>query len=180
MLSVDGVRVLEHILEMPLPEGQLGVSTWGEHKIEFQDVIVQPEAGTAFVIMQFTSEYQELYSDVIKPVVEKFALNAYHAGEVFRPGIVLEDIVQGIVESKLIIAEITPPNQNVFYELGYAHALRKPAILLAEEGKALPFDISGYRCLFYENSIGGKRKVEEGLVKHLSAILREDARDWTP
>ena len=95
----------------------------------------------------------------------------------FRPGIILEDIVRGIVESKVIIAEITPPNQNVFYELGYAHALRKPAILLAEEGKALPFDISGYRCLFYENSIGGKRRIEEGLAKHLNAILHGDAQD---
>jgi hypothetical protein len=89
------------------------------------------------------------------------------------PVIILEDITEGIVESKIVIAEITPPNQNVFYELGYAHALKKPTILLAESGKNLPFDISGYRCLFYENSIGGKRKVEEGLRKHLDAILQQ-------
>jgi hypothetical protein len=175
-LAVDDVRVLDHVLEAPLPEGQLGLSAWGEHRIEFRDITVRSGTGTAFVIMQFSNDYQDLYSDVIRPVVEKFRLNAYHAGEVFRPGIILEDIVHGIVEAKVIIAEITPPNQNVFYELGYAHALRKPTILLAEEGKTLPFDISGYRCLFYENSIGGKRKVEEGLIKHLNAILNEGAR----
>ena len=176
-LDANGVRVLEHVLDAPLPEGQLGVATWGNHRIEFFDVSVRPQPGTAFVIMQFSDIYQELYSEVIKPVVEKFQLVAYHAGEVFTPGIILEDIVRGIVGAKLIIAEITPPNQNVFYELGYAHALRKPTILLAEEGKSLPFDISGYRCLFYENSISGKRKVEEGLVKHLNAILHDDARE---
>ena len=71
------------------------------------------------------------------------------------------------------MAEITPPNQNVFYELGYAHALAKPTILLAERGKQLPFDISGYRVLFYDNTIGGKNQVEDGLKKHLTAILRE-------
>ena len=65
------------------------------------------------------------------------------------------------------------PNENVFYELGYAHALKKPTILLADRTKKLPFDVSGYRCLFYENSIGGKRKVEEALEKHLKAILHE-------
>ncbi len=64
-------------------------------------------------------------------------------------------------------------NQNVFYELGYAHALGKPTILLAEKGKQLPFDVSGYRYLCYENSIGGKRKVDEALRKHLAAILHE-------
>jgi nucleoside 2-deoxyribosyltransferase len=65
----------------------------------------------------------------------------------------------------------------VFYELGYAHALRKPTILLADSSKDLPFDVRGYRCIFYENSIGGKRKVEEQLRKHLEAILRETPYD---
>jgi tripartite-type tricarboxylate transporter receptor subunit TctC len=69
-------------------------------------------------------------------------------------------------------AEITEPNQNVFYELGYAHGKNKPTILLAEKGRQLPFDVRGYRCLFYENSIGGKQKIEDGLRKHLQAIFR--------
>jgi nucleoside 2-deoxyribosyltransferase len=86
---------------------------------------------------------------------------------------ILHDIAQGIVDAKVVVAEITPANQNVFYEIGYAHALGKPTILLAERGKQLPFDISGYRVLFYENSIAGKKQVEEGLKKHLQAILRE-------
>jgi len=87
--------------------------------------------------------------------------------------LILHDITQGLVDAQIVIAEITPVNQNVFYELGFAHALRKPTILLAEKGKQLPCDVSGYRCLFYENSIGGKKAVEDGLRKHLAAILRE-------
>jgi hypothetical protein len=170
-LIVDDVRVLEHVLDAPVPDGQLGVFAWGDGISKFRDVSVRLEPGTAFVIMQFGDIYQNLNSDVIKPIVEKFCLNASHAGEVFCPGMILEDIVQVIVDSKIIISEITPPNQNVFYEIGYAHPLKKPTILLAGEGKTLPFDVSGYRCLFYENSIGGKRKVEEGLIKHLNAIL---------
>jgi hypothetical protein len=124
--------------------------------------------------MQFSDPYQDLYTDVITKVIndQKYNLRAYHAGEVFGPGAILEDIVRGIIDARIVVAEITPPNQNVFYELGYAHALKKPTILLAERGKELPFDVSGYRCLFYENTIGGKGKVEEGLRKHLDAILR--------
>jgi hypothetical protein len=70
----------------------------------------------------------------------------------------------------VVIAEITPVNANVFYELGYAHALGKDTILLAERGKQLPFDVSGYRCIFYDNTIGGKQHVEESLRKHLRNI----------
>ena len=172
-LEVDGVQVLDHVLEAPLPQGQLGLFAWGTEKVEFTDASVRTEhQGTVFVVMQFSDPYQTLYTDVIKPVIESYKLQVYHAGEVFGPGIILEDITAGIVEAKIVIAEITPPNQNVFYELGYAHALKKPTILLADSAKDLPFDISGYRCLFYENSIGGKRKVEEGLRKHLDAILQ--------
>jgi nucleoside 2-deoxyribosyltransferase len=51
------------------------------------------------------------------------------------------------VRSTVVVAEITPVNANVFYELGYAHALGKQTILLAERGRTLPFDVSGYRCI---------------------------------
>ncbi len=172
-LTVDDIRVLDHVLEAPIPNGQLGLLAWGTGGVEFSDTFVQQERGRVFVVMQFSDPYQELYTDVIKPVAEDFRLEAYHAGEVFGPGIILDDIVRGIAEATLVIAEITPPNPNVFYELGYAHALKKPTILLHEKGKTLPFDISGYRCLLYDNSIAGKRRIEEGLRKHLQAILRE-------
>jgi hypothetical protein len=71
-----------------------------------------------------------------------------------------------------VIAEITPPNPNVFYELGYAHALDKPTILLAERSSKLPFDVSGYRCIMYDNSIKGKSGLETLLRNHLLAILQ--------
>jgi hypothetical protein len=50
-------------------------------------------------------------------------------------------------------------------------ALKKPTILLAKKGTPLPFDIAGFRVLFYEDTIGGKAKLEEGLRRHLAAIV---------
>jgi hypothetical protein len=172
-LSVDSVRVIDHVLEVPLDSGQVGLFAWGANRVRFQDVRVVKRPGSVFVVMQFSEPYDQLYSQVIRPVVAEFGLIARHVGEVPGPGLILHDITQGLVDAQIVIAEITPVNQNVFYELGFAHALRKPTILLAERGKQLPFDVSGYRCLFYENSIGGKKAVEDGLRKHLAAILRE-------
>jgi hypothetical protein len=172
-VSVDNVRVLQHVLDTPLTGGQVGLFAVSLGRIEFDDFTVERRPGKVFVVMQFSEPYHQLYQEVIRPVVESFNLRAYHVGEVFGPGIILQDIVQGIVESEVVIAEITPVNQNVFYELGYAHALRKPTILLAERGKQLPFDVSGYRVLIYDNTIAGKRQVEDGLRKHLKAILYE-------
>ena len=165
LLEVDSVQVLDHALQTPIPQGQLGLSTWGNGSVVFKDTAVGQKPGTVFVVMQFSDPYQDLYSDVIRRVIEEsdYNLHSYHVGEVFGPGIILDDIVRGIIEAKIIIAEITPPNQNVFYELGYAHAFNKPTILLADKDKQLPFDIRGYRCLFYENTIAGKGKVEPNL-----------------
>ncbi|HEY3929855.1 MAG TPA: hypothetical protein VGL89_15900 [Candidatus Koribacter sp.] len=67
--------------------------------------------------------------------------------------------------------EITPVNANVFYELGYAHAIGKPTILLANGNlEKLPFDISGYRVVYYSDTIGGKSDIEATLLKHLKSV----------
>ena len=74
------------------------------------------------------------------------------------------------VESEVVIAEISSSNASVFYELGYAHALDKPTVLLARRGEVLPFDVSGYRVIFYDDTIGGKSEVEATLDQHLANI----------
>ncbi len=121
--------------------------------------------------MQFTKPFNELYSEVIQPVCKEFEIISLRADETYGPGLIIIDIARQIIEAKIVLAEITPANPNVYYEVGYAHALNKPTILIAEKGTDLPFDVSPFRVLLYENSIEGKRRIEEGLRKHLNAIL---------
>jgi len=164
---------LRHVFDRPVQGGQIGLFAFGHEPVEFEDFTFERRQGKVFVVMQFSEPYRQLYEEVIQPVTLEFGLNAYHVGEVFGPGVILHDIEQGIVEAEVVIAEITPENQNVFYELGYSHALNKPTILLADRTKKLPFDVSGYRVLFYDNTIAGKKQIEDGLRKHLEAILHE-------
>lgn len=84
----------------------------------------------------------------------------------------MKDIIKGLLESEIIVADITPPNPNVFYELGFSHALNKTTILLAQRGSELPFDIRSYRVIFYDDTIKGKTDVEEDLRRHLKNIIR--------
>ncbi len=131
VLSVDAVRVLEHILDEALGGDQIGLLTWGTTEVEFRDYSYESQKPDIFVIMQFSELYDALYKDVIIPICEEVGLNVIRADDVFSEhGVILQDIVKSIIESEIIIAEITPSNPNVFYELGYAHALRKSTILL--------------------------------------------------
>jgi hypothetical protein len=155
-----------------MTDDQIGLFAWGAVPVQFGHFEVQTGKPQAFVVMQYSKEFDVFFEDVIVPVAAEAGFSAYRAADVYRPGLVLDDIVEGLVESEVIIAEITPANQNVFYELGYAHALGKPTILLAERTKRsdLPFDIRGYRVIFYDDTIGGKKQVKANLLKHLRSI----------
>lgn len=170
---VNGIKVLDQILSGPLGREQLGLHALGEGPISFSQVKAVGQPYSAFVVMQFTEQFNDLYDDVIRPVCEGLEINAYRASDIYRPGAILQDILHGLDESYVVIADVTPPNPNVFYELGYSHALKKPVILLAERNTTLPFDISGYRVIFYDNTIGGKSAVEADLRRHLTSILGE-------
>lgn len=170
-LSVEGVRVLEDSVPFPLQGDQVGLFAWGEHEVTFKDFTIRGDKPRVFVVMQFGEPYDFLYRDVILPVTRKLEFEAFRADDVFHPGIILQDIIRGIVESDVVIADITAVNANVFYELGYAHAMQKPTILLADRGvEKLPFDISGYRVVYYSDTIHGKGDITSALEKHLESI----------
>ena len=171
LLMVDGIKVLDHTLREPFNREQIGLYAQGMEPVEFGNVEISSGAPSVFVVMQFGSPYDELYDDVIKQVCGEFSLDVIRADDIYRPGVIFQDILQGLDESNVVIADVTPPNPNVFFELGYSHALKKPAILLAERNTTLPFDISGYRVIFYDNTIGGKNAIETHLRRHLTSIV---------
>ena len=134
---------------------------------------VSTNPGQAFIVMQFSTPFNEIYEEVIKSVCSEFGIEPHRGDETYGPGLIIADVIREIRNSEFVIAEITPANPNVYFEIGYAYAINKPTILLADSNlEKLPFDISGFRTLFYENSIVGKRKFEEGLRRHITAIFQ--------
>lgn len=172
VLTVDGVDVIVTNLPFVLPHNQVGLWCQDTHEITISGFQVQAQRPTAFVVMQFTKPYDDLYAEVVRPICEEYQITALRADETYGPGLIIADVARQITEARLVIAEITAANPNVYYEVGYAHAVKKPTILIAEKGTQLPFDVSPFRVLFYENSIDGKRRAEEGLRKHLEALKK--------
>lgn len=172
-LTADQVPVLDYLLPSPLPGNQLGLYAMSRSPVQFRNFQIQRKSPTAFVAMQFGEPYDTIYRTVIKPKTQALGFEVVRIDEVNQPGIIFQDIQRKIEDAKVVIAEITAPNQNVYYEVGYAHALNKPTIFLAQRGKDLPFDIRSYRVIFYEDSIGGKPTVEKSLREYLQAILQE-------
>ncbi len=170
ILRVSGVEVLR-FYTLPY-QSQISFSFWGEGEAEVENFHVTQVKPKVFAVMQFTNEFNELHSDVIKPVCAEYDLEVIRADDIYNNGFIIQDIINSINESTLIIADITPDNPNVYYEVGYAHASAKPVILLCDNKRdKLPFDLSSFRTIFYSDSIAGKKNVELQLRKHLEALL---------
>ena len=171
-LFVNNIKIFSTYLKDPQNRTQVGIWARSKSSITIHDYKAITEKPKAFVVMQFGENYNDLYQDVIKDVCEKNGYSVYRADEESGTGLILNDIVSAIKNSALVIADITPDNPNVFYEVGFAHALNKPTILLNEKSQRekLPFDISGFRTIFYDNSIGGKKLVEKKLTQFIQNI----------
>jgi hypothetical protein len=183
-LRVDDVEILVRDLQVSLPPSQVGIRCYDNHTITISKFQVDSRTGQVFVIMPLTQRFEDIYQAVVKEVCNKetFGLEAHNAAETYEPGPIMPSVYRDIIESEFVIAEITSSNPNVFYELGFAHAINKPVIMIADRQQVptVPFDISSHRILFYENSIAGKDRFEEGLRRYISEILEKRSLPQLP
>ncbi len=170
-LRCNGVEAIKGVLPRQYPPSQIGLFFIGEHNIVVSEFAASSRQPRAFVICQFSSPYNEVYMEVVRSVCKALAVDVIRADEHQGPGLIIADVIREINDASFVIADITPVNANVFYELGYAHGIRKPTILIAERGTKLPFDVSPFRTLFYDNTIAGKPRLEAGLNEAIKAVL---------
>lgn len=124
-----------------------------------------------FVLMPFDDRMQEVYEGVYRPVCDKNDIECWRVDEVAGPGSITRDIVEGILEADLIIADLTGRNPNVFYELGIAHMAGNKTIMTAQMRDDVPFDIANYRVIFYGQSIAGSKRLSEDLDRAIQELL---------
>lgn len=119
--------------------------------------------------MPFKPELKEIYTEVYVPVCEKNGFKCWRVDEISKPGSITKDIVDGILDADVVIADLTGKNANVFYELGIAHCAGNKTIMTAQSSADVPFDIANYRVIFYEQTISGCKD----LAKKLDAAIKE-------
>lgn len=133
-----------------------------------------------FVIQPFDQgDYDNRYNDVIKPVIEACGLLAYRVDEDLEVEIATDAIEKKIREATLVIAEISSDNPNVWFELGYALAFKKPIIMICDTGirEKFPFDISHRNVLTYQTgSLRDFKQFGERLKSRIMTKLRINAR----
>lgn len=137
-----------------------------EHEpIQMESVAVN----TAFIIMSMDAgdPMLEDVSNGVKDVCKMFGITAKRSDDFEHSGRITDLILRLIRTSDILIADVTGERPNVYYEIGYAHALNKKPIVYRRAGTRLHFDLSVHNVPEYTNVSDLKHKLE----RRLEAVL---------
>jgi len=84
---------------------------------------------------------------VIEPALKEFNLKVIRADRMGKPGMIGKQVVEHILKSRLVIADLSFHNPNVFYELCLRHTTRLPTVQIIRAVDKIPFDLNQYRTI---------------------------------
>jgi len=121
-----------------------------------------------FVFQPFDARFDSALN-VIRAAGHAAGADVLRLDEVMEAGSITECAYKEIEAADLIVCDTTSVNSNVMYRLGYAHALKKPIVLVSQmaEQERMPFDLRSVRTLYYD--LRAAREFGE----RLESLLRE-------
>ena len=141
--------------------------------------VIMPIGDLEFGELQISQrELREKYDNLITEALLRAdsTLDIKRADDVAKPGCITNDIVARIMFSDVVIADVTYPNPNVYYELGLRHACKPGTIIIRDEsGPRTPFDIAHLRHIPYSDTSTGLKKLAEDLRNQLNYIYDNPA-----
>ncbi|HEY1579776.1 MAG TPA: hypothetical protein VGF82_22135 [Terracidiphilus sp.] len=89
---------------------------------------------------------------VITPALKEFSLKLVRADQIGKPGMIGKQVLEHILNARLVVADLSFHNPNVFYELCLRHATRQPTVQVIRSSENIPFDIDQYRTVKIDTS----------------------------
>lgn len=114
----------------------------------------------------------KVLNHIINPICSKHNLEVLRSDQIMRTSVITDDIYTQLSTSNLVIVDITELNPNVFLELGFRIATKKPYIIIKDKdySEKYPFDISATRILEYSLDIDNIDCSKKYLDEYISNI----------
>lgn len=157
------------------------VSSVPQVRSDMQDLcfLVSPigEDGSA------TRAYADTVRDaIVRPAARANGLQTVRADEITSPGNINDQVVEHLLHARLVVADLTELNPNVFYELAVRHSFGLPAVHIARRGERLPFDLATERVLWLDveglEAVRRYPQMVDGLGQMMNAAL--SVSHWNP
>lgn len=125
-------------------------------------------------------DFNALWEKALRPMIEKDLGYMPVRADQDLGALIIQEMIERLAMSDLVIADLTIPNGNVYYELGVRHAARKQGcVIIAAEWSKQLFDADQMRRLPYalsegtitdETAKGIREALTEGVRKRLDAV----------
>lgn len=164
--GAERVLTLDHLLDLLPGSGNAPpVPPSDESSNGAGGAVTQPPAVTAstgdlgkvcFYITPIGEEDTEqrkhadlVLGQIVEPAVEALGLDlvVVRADRMTQPGMISQQILHHVLGAKLVVADLSFHNPNVFYELAIRHATGLPTVLIGRTQDAVPFDIADLRVV---------------------------------
>lgn len=107
----------------------------------------------------------------VKNACDKLGLECKKADDIWENPTFIQDIFELIFTSKVVVADFTGKNPNVFYEVGIAHTLGKTVIPITQSFDDVPSDLGHHRALKYLPNEQGYTDLMKELMKRLGTLI---------
>lgn len=113
----------------------------------------------------------QVFKYIIAPVCGEMEFEPIRVDKLNQSDVITQTIIDYLVKSELVIADITGHNPNAFYEMGFRASTGKPIIHLRGKNERIPFDIAGIRAFDYDLSdLDSVEEVKTRLIKTIGAL----------
>lgn len=114
---------------------------------------------TCFFIAPIGNEGEEkrkhsdmVLESLITRGLEGEGFEVIRADRIADPGMISSQIIDYLLHSALVIADLSFHNPNVFYELAIRHMVGKPTVHLIRDGDQIPFDVKDFRTIVIDTN----------------------------
>jgi hypothetical protein len=130
-----------------------------------------PDGVRCFIVMPFSLPWSDDVHRALVNASRHMSVHPVRGDDVFTPTDILNDIWHGIHGAGFVIADITGRNPNVLYELGIAHTLGKPVLIISRNAADIPIDLSTRRVILYGEDGDWTFDLERKVMRAISEIL---------
>ena len=116
-----------------------------------------------------------VFRHIIEPAAQQNNLVAIRSDQITTPGgMITQQVIQHIMEDRIVVADLTDHNANVFYELALRHAFRKPVVQLIQSTQKIPFDVHGTRTVQYLLDLDNAHEAKQEVTDQITTALATD------